>query len=124
MKKQFPLKSRIHLEHEGTRERAVLRGRWYRRVGRIFLLGAAFSSGVEMTYAAVLGGPMPAMTLRAMLELSPPDIARSDLAPLQAPIALALDSPLWLVLLIAAAIPYTMAVRQFINEKPRRLSRG
>jgi hypothetical protein len=120
MKKQFPLKCRTQLEHEGTRERAVLRGRWYRRIGRIFLLGAALSGGVEMTYAAVLGGPKPAMTLRAMLDLSPSDITRSDLASMQAPIALALDSPLWLVLLIAAAIPYTMAVHQFINEMPRR----
>jgi hypothetical protein len=31
-----------------------------------------------------------------------------------------IDSPLWVVLLVAAAIPYALAVHQFIKEKPRR----
>ena len=64
-----------------------------------------------MFVTAVLGNRMP-VTLGAMLDLSPPEMARSVLAPIQVPIGLALELPLWAVLLIAAAVPYAMAVHQ------------
>ena len=84
-------------------------------MGRIFLLGAAFSGGLEVLLTAFLGGRMP-VTLRTMLDLS--EMNGYALAPIQIPIGLALDLPLWTVLLIAAAVPYAMAVHQSSKKSP------
>jgi len=108
MKKQFTLGPRTLLDDQC--DGPVARGRWYRRVGRIFLLGAAFGGGVEMILKAFWGGAPSPVTLRSILEIA-------GIARMPAPIALALDSPLWVVLLVAAAVPYAMAVHQFVKQR-------
>ena len=109
MMKQFTLAPRTQLDDR--RHSAVTQGRWHRRVGRILLFGAAFGGGVEMVLNAVLGGTLPPVTLRSMLEAA-------GIARMPGPFGLLLDSPLWIVLLIAAAIPYAMAAHQFMKQKP------
>ncbi len=104
-------------QRDDQRDGSIAREQLYRRIGRIFLLGAAFSGGLEVIFTAVLGNRMP-VTLRAMLDLSPPEMTQSALAPIQVPIGLALDLPLWTVLLIAAAVPYAMAVHQSSKKSP------
>jgi hypothetical protein len=109
MLKEHTYGSRTHRDDQ--RDGSAARERLYRGIGRIFLLGAAFSGGLEVIFTAVLGSRMP-VTLRAMLDLSPSEMTGYALAPIQIPIGLALDLPLWTVLLIAAAVPYAMAVHQ------------
>ena len=100
---------------------SITREQLYRRIGRIFLLGATFSGGLEVIFTDVLGSRMP-VTLRAMLDLSPSGMTGYALAPIQVPLGLALDLPLWTVLLIAAAVAYAMAVHQ--SSKKSLASKG
>ena len=114
------LKERMYgprTHRDDQRDGSMAREQLYRRFGRILLLGAAFSGGLELVLTAFLGGRMP-VTLRTMLDLSPSEMTGSALAPIQNPIGLALDLPLWTVLLIAAAVPYAMAVHQSSEKSP------
>ena len=112
MKERLKLARKVYPEHLRMPEGRILLGRWYRRAGRLCLLVAAFSAGVEILVAE----QGPPVTLHSLFGLSP-DITAPGLAPLKAAIV---DSPLWVVLLVAAAIPYALAAHQFIKEKPRR----
>ena len=109
MLKQSTVGLRTHLD--ALRDGPVARGRWYQRVGRIFLLGAAFGGSVEMILRTVLGGTLPPVTLGSIV-----DVTR--IAHMPALIRLALDLPLWIVLLIAAAVPYAIAAHQFVKKRP------
>ena len=109
MLKQFTGGPRTHLDP--LRDGLVARGRWYQRVGRIFLLGAAFGGGVEMILRTVLGGTLPPVTLGSIVDVT-------GIAQVPPPIGLALDLPLWIVLLIAAAVPYAIAAHQFVKQRP------
>ena len=97
---------------------SVVRARLYRWAGRICLLGAAVSGSVEVFNVARRDLVSP-VTVRSVLELSP-HITASAFAPMRAAMELAVDSPLWIVLLVAAAIPYALAIQLFIKKKPRR----
>ena len=113
MKERFTVARRVYPEGPRRPEGHIALGRWYRQAGRLCLLGAAFSAGVEILEQ---GNLLPPVTLRSLFGLSP-DTTAPGLALLKAAI---IDSPLWVVLLVAAAIPYALAVHQFIKEKPRR----
>jgi hypothetical protein len=106
MKKEFTLGPRT-LADEGDH---ASRGRGYRRLGRIFLIGAALGGAVEMVSQFFLDGTVPPVTLRTMLDAA-------GIAHIPVPIGLILDLPLWMVLLFAAAIPYAMAVYQFDRHR-------
>jgi hypothetical protein len=105
MKKDFTLAPRIRLD-----DNAVERGRWDQRVGRIFLLAAVFTWGMQTILSAFFWGTLPPVTIGSMLDAA--GVAHARL-----PIALALDAPLWIVLLMAAAIPYAILVRQSVRDK-------
>jgi len=109
MLKQLTVGPRTHLD--AIRDGPVARGRWHRRVGRVLLLGAAFGGGVEMILRTVLGGTPPPVTLGSIVDAA-------GIAHIPPPIGLALDLPLWIVLLIAAAVPYAIAARQFVKQRP------
>ena len=96
-------------------ESRIALGRWYRRAGRLLLLAAAFSGGVEIVIANQ-DNLLPPVTLHSVFGWSP-DVTTPSLALLKAAIELAADAPLWVVLLLAAAIPYALAVHQFIKKK-------
>jgi hypothetical protein len=113
MKENFTFAPRTHLHDEG--DNVVARGRLYQRLGRIFLVAAAFGGGVEITVNALLGGTIVPVTLRSVL-----DVATDARMP--GPIGLVVDSPLWVVFLIAAAIPYAISVCLF--GKQRTVSNG
>jgi hypothetical protein len=109
MKERYALVRRTYPE----RQTVIAGGRWYRRIGRVCLVGAAVASGVEIFYAW-RGVPLPPVTLRSMLDLSP-DIPAPGIAPLQAAIELAINAPLWTVLIVLAAIPYALAIERFLK---------
>jgi len=113
MKERFALVRRVYPEPEGRRERAVTLGRWYRRTGRLCLLGAAVSSSIDIVNA-IRGDFVSTVTPRLVLDLSPHATAMS-LAPIRMAIEFAVDAPLWLLLVIAAAIPYALAAQRFIR---------
>jgi hypothetical protein len=115
MKERFAVARRVYPDDPRQPEGRIALGRWYRRAGRLCLLGAAFSAGVEILMVEQ-DKLLPPVTLHSLFGLSP-DITVPGLALLKAAIV---DSPLWVVLLVAAAIPYALAVQQFIKEKPRR----
>jgi hypothetical protein len=106
MKKDFTLAPRIRLDDR--RDQAAERGRWDRRVGRIFLVAAVFAWGVQTILSAFFWGTMPPVTIGSMLDAA-------GIAHLPVPIAL--DAPLWVVLLMAAAIPYAIVVHQSVRYK-------
>jgi hypothetical protein len=118
MKDRFVLTRTAYPEHQSSRQHPVALGRWYRRAGRVCLLGAGVIGGVEI-FSAVEGGILPPVTLRSVLALSP-DVTAPGSALIRAAIELAVDSPLWVLLVIAAAIPYALAVQRFIKENPRQ----
>jgi hypothetical protein len=95
---------------------SVVRARLYRWAGRMCLLGAAVSGSVEI-FGAGQGNTLPLVTLRSLFGLSP-DVTAPSLQPLKVAIEFVVGSPLWIVLLVAAAIPYALAVQLFIKEKP------
>jgi|SRR5215471_9378839 len=111
MKKDFTLARRTELYDE--RDGMVARGRLCRWIGQIFLLGAALGVGMEMILHAVEGGEPPPVTLRVFLDIA-------SITQLPAPIRLVVDSPLWIVLLIAGAIFHATAVCQSAKERPRQ----
>ena len=105
MKKDFTLASRIRLD-----DNAVERGRWDRLVGRVFLLGGVFTWGMQTILSAFFWGTLPPVTIGSMLDAA--GVAHARL-----PIALALDAPLWIVLLMAAAVSYAIAAAQSVRPK-------
>ena len=109
MKERYAVLRRTYPE----RQTVVAGGRWYRRMSRVCLVGAAVASGVEI-FEAQRGGPLPPVTLRSLLDLSP-DIAAPGIAPVRAAIELAVNSPLWVVLIVLAAIPYALAIKRFLK---------
>jgi hypothetical protein len=115
---KFPFECRTRLDRTNARTGKSSREQLY-RIGRILLLGAAFAIGTQMVFNAVNGGGLT-MTLHAMLDLSPPERAQSALAPILAPVGLVVDSPVWLVLLVAGAISFAIAAaHQFLKATPR-----
>ena len=108
MKKDFTLAPRIRLGDR--RDQAAERGRWDLRVGRIFLFAAVFAWGVQTILSGFGGGTLPPVTIGSMLDAA-------GIAHLPHPIALALDAPLWIVLLMAAAVPYAIVVHQSVRSK-------
>jgi hypothetical protein len=109
MKERYALVRRTHPE----RQIIVASGRWYRSIGRVCLLAAAAASSVEIFYAWQ-SVPLPPVTLRSILELSSA-AAAPGIAPHQAVIELLVDSPLWILLIALAAIPYGLAVGRFLR---------
>jgi hypothetical protein len=109
MKERYALVRRTYPE----RQRMVNSGRWYRLIGRLCLVGAAITGGVEIFYAW-WGVPLPPVTLRSMLDLSSVATATA-IAPVQAATKLAVDAPLWVVLIVLAALPYAMAIQCFLK---------
>ena len=122
MKERFALVRRGYPEPEGPRERAVALGRWYRRAGRLCLLGAAVSSSIEIVNA-IRGDFVSTITPRSVLDLSP-DAPAMSFAPMRSVIEFAADAPLWLLLVIAAALPYALAVQRFIRAAASRRARA
>jgi hypothetical protein len=112
MKERFTLVRRAYPERV-SRQTVVAHGRWYRRIGRVCLLAAAVAGGVEI-FDTLRGVQLPPLTLRSVLDLSP-DVAAPGIAPLQAAIELVVDSPLWIVLIVAGAIPYGLAIERFLK---------
>lgn len=107
---------RTHLDHKRGREAALSRERLY-RIARLFLFGAAVTIGLDMVFNALNGGGT-LITLRSIFGLSQQDGARSALALILTPIELIIDAPLWLLFLVAGAIPYAIAaVHQFLKEE-------
>ena len=117
MKDRFVLGRTAYIEQD-DRQHAVALGRWFRRVGRICLLGAAVAGGIDII-DAVRGDLVFTVTLRSLLDLSPP-VTTSAFNPTQAIIEFVVGSPLWFVLMVIAAIPYALAIQRFAKEKPRR----
>ena len=115
MKERFKVARRAYPELPRQPEGRIALGRWYRRAGRLCLLGAAFSAAVEILMVEQDKLLQP-VTLHSLFGLSP-DITAPGPATLKAAIV---DSPLWIVLLVAAAIPYALAAHQFIKGKTRR----
>jgi hypothetical protein len=115
MKERFLLTRRAYLEQRDALQRPIALGRWYRRVGRVCLLAAAFCGGVEI-FSAIQGDTLSPVTLRSVFNLSP-DVTAPSMAFLKAAVELAVDSPLWILLIIVAAIPYAFAVYRFFREK-------
>lgn len=109
MKERYALVRRTQTECQAV----VGGGRWYRFSGRLCLVGAAVASGVEI-FCAWRGVPLPSVTLRSLLDLSSAATA-SGIAPLQAAAELAVDAPLWAVLIVLAALPYALAVERFLK---------
>lgn len=109
MKERYTLVRRTQTECQAV----VGSGRWYRLSGRLCLVGAAVASGVEIFFAW-RGVPLPPVTLRSVLDLSSAATA-SGIAPLQAAAELAVDAPLWAVLIVLAALPYALAVERFLR---------
>ncbi len=66
-------------------------------------MAAAACGAVEVS-GAVQGGMLPPVAPRSILDL-PAQITAASFAPLQAAIEFTVDSPLWVVLLVVAAIP-------------------
>jgi hypothetical protein len=118
MKDRFALTRPAYPEHQSRRQHALALGRWYQRAGRVCLVAAAISGGIDI-YSAVRGGLLPPVTLRSVLNLSP-DVTAPGSALIRAAIELAVDTPLWILLVVAAAIPYTLAVHRFVKENPHR----
>jgi hypothetical protein len=115
MDDRFTLIRRAYLEHRRVPHQPSVLGRCYRLAGRACLLGAAISGCMEI-FNAFRGEHLPHFTLRSVLDLSPHGTT-AGLAPMQSAIQLAVDSPLWVVLVVAAAIPYGLAVHRFLREK-------
>lgn len=113
MKERYALVRRAYPERQSSRQEVIALGRWYRRVGRFCLLAAAIAGGVE-TFNSLEGTTLPPATLRSLLDLSP-DATAPGIAPLRAAIEVAIDSPLWAMLLVAAAIPYALAIERFLK---------
>ncbi len=114
MKERFAAVRRAHFDHDTIEQRPVVLGRLYRRVGRVCLMAAAVCGAVEVTSAAQ-GGMLPPVTLRSILDL-PADITAANFVPLRAAIEFTVDSPLWVVLLIVAAIPYALAIYSYLGK--------
>jgi hypothetical protein len=114
MKERYAIVRRTYPESHAL----VDGGRWCRLIGRVCLLGAAAASGVEIFYAW-RGVPLSPVTLRSMLDLSSAPMAWA-IAPLRAATELAVDAPLWVVLIVLAALPYALAIQRFLRATVRR----
>jgi len=114
MKERFALGRRPHIEPQSTQERAFVLGRVYRGVGRLCLMAAAVCGSVDALNSAQ-GSVLPYVTLRSLLDLSP-QFDGSGFAHIRAAAELAVNLPLWVVLVVAAAIPYALAVERFIRS--------
>jgi hypothetical protein len=113
MKERFALGRKAYVEPRSTGAHAVALAGVYRSAGRLCLLGAAVSGSVDIVNS-VQRSVLPTVTLRTLFDLSP-NLNGAGLAHVEAAIGLAVDSPLWVVLLLAAAIPYGLAVERFIR---------
>jgi hypothetical protein len=107
-----------HWKQSVEKSRPLALGRWYRRAGRACLLAAAFSGGVEI-FNAGQGDGLPPVTLCSVFSLSP-NVTAPSVASLKAVIEIVVDSPLWISLPVAAAIPYALAIHRFFKEKTAR----
>jgi len=118
MKERFLQTRRTYLERQDALQHPIALGRWYRRVGRVCLLGAAIAGSIEI-FSAIQGDRVSPVTLRSVFNLSP-DVTAPSMAPIKAAIELAVDSPLWIVLIVVAAIPYGLAAYRFFKENSAR----
>lgn len=99
------------LERASARQRNEAVAKRFRFVGRLCLLGAAISGGLEIFDPLPSQVPPPG-TLRIMLELPSYYRVTSNLF-IQTAIDTILDARLWLLLLILAAFLYLAAVVHF-----------
>jgi len=118
MKERFMLTRRAYPEHRDALQHPIALGRWYRRAGRICLLGSAVTGGVEI-FGTVQGDPVSPVTLRSLLNLSL-QVTAPAFNPAQTIIEFVVGSSLWFVLMVIAAIPYALAIHRFIKEKAAR----
>ena len=116
MKERFPLVRTAYPERRTGRQHAVVFGRLYRRIGRACLLGAAICAGVDV-FNSVQGYSLPPVTLRSVLDLSPLVTGPSVAPTMKVAIGLAVDSPLWALLIILAAVPYALAIERFLKAQ-------
>lgn len=114
MKERFALGRKAYIEPQSAGQYTAALARAYRGAGRLCLLGSAVSGGIDLVNS-VQGSVLPPVTLRSMLDLSP-NLNIAVLPHVQAAIGLAVDSPLWVLLVLAAAIPYGLAVERFIRS--------
>jgi hypothetical protein len=113
MKDRFALVRTTHTERRSISQHAAALATWYRRAGRACLVAAAVCGGVDV-FNSVQGSVLPHITLRSMLNLSPLFMG-PGFTQIQAAIELVMDAPLWALLVVAAAIPYSLAVERFIK---------
>ena len=113
MKDRFTLVRRTHTERGSISQHAAALARWYRGAGRACLVAAAICGGVDV-FNSVQGSVLPHVTLRSVLNLSPLFMG-TGFTQIQAAIELVIDSPLWALLVIAAAIPYALAIERFVK---------
>ena len=113
MKERFALGRKVYVEPRSTGEHAVALARVYRCAGRFCLLGAAASGGIDVINS-VQRSVLPPVTLRTLLDLSP-NLNGVGLAHAQVAIGFAVDLPLWVLLVLAAAIPYGLAIERYIR---------
>jgi hypothetical protein len=99
------------LERASARQRNEAVARRFRFVGRLCLLGAAISGGLEIFNPLPRQVPPPG-SLRTLFDLSPYYRITSNWF-IQTAIDTILDARLWLLLLILAAFLYLAAVVHF-----------
>lgn len=85
-------------------------------IGRVRLLGASICGGVDV-FNSVRGRLLPLVTLRSVLDLSPLVAGPSVSPTIKVAIGLVVDSPLWVLLIVLAAIPYALAIERYLKAE-------